>query len=108
MQSLKFFVVAIVGIYALSSSSVYAFLQSSDTNPVLSYTRSNTFDKYRVSNPKVIKDDSGYKLYYSGLGESNKIQIGLAVSSDGKTWIRNDSQPNFKCGEISLVVVKVI
>lgn len=64
---------------------VFANAQVDDyeNNPVLEPSLENTFDKYRVSNPVVLRDGSEYKMYYIGLGDSNHVEIGGASSQDG-------------------------
>lgn len=72
-----------------------------EENPVLEYDKSG-FDAYRVMDPKVIKVGDEYKMYYTGLGSSNKKQIGLATSNNGIDWVRFSNDPVFKCGENTL------
>ena len=45
-----------------------------------------------VRAPRVIRDHQGYKMYYTGQN-GNSYAIGLATSSDGKSWQRNSTTP---------------
>ena len=57
-------------------------------NPVLSPSDSS-WDAYAVSGATVIKDESGYKMYYSGWSDHYSEEawnIGLATSEDGIHW----------------------
>jgi predicted GH43/DUF377 family glycosyl hydrolase len=45
-----------------------------------------------VRAPRVIRDHQGYKMYYTGQN-GNSYGIGLATSSDGKTWQRASTTP---------------
>jgi predicted GH43/DUF377 family glycosyl hydrolase len=51
----------------------------------------NGFDN-AVRAPRVIRDSHGYKMYYTGQN-SNSYAIGLATSSDGKSWQRYSNTP---------------
>jgi len=47
-------------------------------------------DEYAISRPSVIKDQSGYKMWYSYRG--SHYSIGYAESFDGINWIRKDAE----------------
>ncbi len=49
------------------------------------------WDGSSVGNASVFKDETGYKMYYSG--KSYTSQIGVATSPDGITWTRYISNP---------------
>ena len=51
----------------------------------------NAFDN-SVRSPSVIRDNNGYKMYYTGQNQ-NSYAIGLATSADGKTWQRYSDTP---------------
>ena len=69
-------------------------------SPVFDYSGvSGTFDQMRVSGPEIIKVGSDYWMYYTGLGNGNPTQIGLATSSDGINWTRHPNNPVFSCAE---------
>ena len=59
-------------------------------NPVFAGTE-NAFDAGARS-PRVIHDSKGYKMYYTGQN-GDAYAIGLAVSSDGKSWQRYSNSP---------------
>ncbi|HMU43975.1 MAG TPA: hypothetical protein PKA80_11800 [Ignavibacteriaceae bacterium] len=61
-------------------------------NPILVKTGS-TYDKFGVGQTFVIKDESGYKMYFSGLSDYGKTYVFLATSSDGLTWTRYSNLP---------------
>lgn len=54
----------------------------------------STWDGNRVFRPSVIYDGSSFMMWYSG-GSGGVHNIGLATSSDGITWARYASDPNF-------------
>lgn len=70
-----------------------------EQNPILSYTGANTFDQHQVRTPKVLYVNGEYKMYYSGVATGNLMEIGLAVSGDGKNWQRYTTDPIFSCGD---------
>jgi predicted GH43/DUF377 family glycosyl hydrolase len=54
----------------------------------------NGFDN-SVRTPSVIRDSTGYKMYYTGQN-LNSYAIGLATSADGKSWQRFSNSPILK------------
>lgn len=54
----------------------------------------STWDGTRVFRPSVIYNGSMFMMWYSG-GSGGVHNIGLATSSDGKTWTRYAQDPNF-------------
>jgi predicted GH43/DUF377 family glycosyl hydrolase len=64
--------------------------------PVLAHGPEGSFDAYSVGMTSLIKDDQGYKMYYSAFSSSLRINnsVGLAVSQDGLTW-EKQAQPVF-------------
>lgn len=59
-----------------------------DLNPVLNLGPSGAWDSRQVTSPNVIKTETGYVMYYEGLGQ--KAMIGMATSSDGVNWVKYD------------------
>ena len=58
-----------------------------------------TFDENGLSCGSVIKDNQGYKLYYSGYNHSLLVyEIGLATSVDGTHWTKYVTNPIMKVG----------
>ncbi|MDP3921448.1 MAG: hypothetical protein Q8R76_11660 [Candidatus Omnitrophota bacterium] len=47
-------------------------------------------DEYAIARPCVLKDEDGYKMWYSYRGES--YRIGYAESEDGIKWTRKDDE----------------
>ena len=63
-----------------------------DEEPVLKPGAAGDWDEKQVLAPHVLKTDSGYIMYYSGVGASGTQQIGMATSKDGIHWTKyNDS-----------------
>jgi len=58
--------------------------------PVLSAGSPGSWDEAAVAAATVIKDESGYKMYYHGWSDySSNWHIGLATSSDGINWVKH-------------------
>ncbi|MBP7687344.1 MAG: hypothetical protein KA765_05535 [Thermoflexales bacterium] len=67
-------------------------LAKNASNPVLAVGPSGSWDQSLVYDPAVLKDDTLYKMWYSGSnGTSNRI--GYATSPDGLTWTKYGSNP---------------
>lgn len=68
-------------------------------NPVFRYSaQTSTFDQMRVYSHDIVNIGDEYKMFYTGVGNGNSTQIGLAVSNDGVNWVRSSSNPIFRCG----------
>ena len=61
-------------------------------NPVL-IGGQGAFDAGGVAHPSVIRDGSGYKMYYEAVSNAGVSQIGLATSSDGIHWTKYSGNP---------------
>jgi predicted GH43/DUF377 family glycosyl hydrolase len=61
---------------------------TTDPEPVLKPGAAGDWDEKQVLSPHVLKTDTGYIMYYSGVGASGTQQIGLATSSDGAHWTK--------------------
>jgi len=62
-----------------------------DEKPVLLPSpQAEDWDAKQVLSPHVLKTDTGYVMYYSGVGASGVQMIGMATSSDGVTWTKYD------------------
>lgn len=62
--------------------------------PVLSPSANDAWDSYAVAGATVINDENGYKMYYTGWSNSSsggEWPIGLAVSTDGISWEKNQT-----------------
>ena len=81
-----------------------------DEEPVLRPGANGDWDEKQVLAPHVLKTETGYTMYYSGVSASGIPQIGMATSSDGVNWTKyNDetttgkpyveSDPIFQPGE---------
>ena len=53
-----------------------------------------SWDSFLASNASVIKDGSGYKMYYMG-NDGMVWRMGLATSDDGITWTKYAANPLF-------------
>lgn len=96
------FLVAFVFLTVLLSQEVHAQEVFEDhlQNPVFSYSGvPGTFDQMRIFSHDIVSVDGEYWMYYSGVGNGNSVQIGLAKSEDGISWQRYSSDPVFKCGD---------
>jgi len=63
---------------------------TSPENPVLSPGPIGSWDETAVAGATVMKDENGYKLYYSGWSDPfSNWHIGLATSSDGINWLKH-------------------
>jgi len=81
-----------------------------DTEPILQPGAAGNWDDQQVLAPHVLKTDSGYIMYYSGVGASGIQMIGMATSKDEVHWTKYndpattdqrfaDSDPVFQPGE---------
>ena len=61
---------------------------TTDPEPILKPGAAGDWDEMQVLAPNVLKIDSGYTMYYSGVGASGTQQIGMATSSDGAHWTK--------------------
>ena len=67
-------------------------------DPVLEAGPEGSFDADGVSAPVVVRRaDGSYAMYYAGHGDG-LLQVGLATSSDGLTWVRSEA-PVLATGE---------
>ncbi len=79
---------------ALSKDGIY--WHAYNDQPVLRRGTDGTWDDEGVYEPSVVRDDGGYKLYYSGY-DGQTWRIGLATSTDGVTWTKHPA-PVLKLG----------
>lgn len=68
-------------------------------NPVLLVGPDGAWDDDSAWDPTVIKEDSLYKMWYTGDDGTNPSRIGLATSTDGITWTKSGSNPVLSPGE---------
>ncbi len=61
-------------------------------NPVMRIGSSGSFDAVGILDPFVIKDGTGYRLYYTGYNGS-VWQTGVATSPDGIKWTKYSGNP---------------
>ena len=59
-----------------------------DTEPILQPGVDGAWDSKQVLAPHVLKTESGYIMYYSGVGASGIQMIGMATSTNGVTWTK--------------------
>jgi predicted GH43/DUF377 family glycosyl hydrolase len=73
--------------YAVSNDGINWQLGSN--SPVLTHGGINSWDSYTVVTGPVLKDSTGYKMYYLGFQDENGYwHIGLATSPDGINWTK--------------------
>lgn len=53
--------------------------------------REGSWDAGQVTHPIVLKEDDGYRMYYTGFDADATPRIGLATSQDGMTWTKYDN-----------------
>lgn len=96
----QFFIIAVFLFLNANVSFAQIEFEDYSSNPVFSYTGvAGTFDQNRIFSQDVVQVDGEFWMYYSGVGNGNSVQIGLAKSPDGINWTRYSSQPIFRCGE---------
>jgi predicted GH43/DUF377 family glycosyl hydrolase len=66
-------------------------------NPVLSPGPAGSWDDQWIDSHCIIKLDTVYHLWYSGLG-GNQVRIGHATSADGVNWIKDANNPVLSSG----------
>ncbi len=70
------------------------WIKDSVKNPVLELGVPGAWDSYWISNPTVIKIDTLFHMWYTGIADPNMIaRIGHATSSDGIEWIKDPDNP---------------
>jgi len=85
--------------YAISTDGINWIKHS---NPVLDVGGLGEWDRGWLDTPEIVRDNTGYKLYYYGdtvqqFAAINSA-IGLASSSDGINWTKNPNNPVFTKG----------
>jgi len=63
---------------------------TAEAEPVLKPGKDGDWDDRQVLAPHVLKTETGYIMYYSGVGSSGIQQIGMATSRDGIQWTKYD------------------
>ncbi len=77
--------------YAESTDGVHWTKRYDGAGPggsVLPLGTQGEFDAQQVGYVWVLKDGDGYRMYYSANDALNYWRVGLAVSSDGRTWTK--------------------
>jgi beta-1,4-mannooligosaccharide phosphorylase/Secretion system C-terminal sorting domain len=67
-------------------------------NPLLRPGTAGSFDERGVRVMTVLRDSTGYKMYYMGLTNTDHHAIGLATSSNGTTWTKYPGNPVLDSG----------
>ncbi|MFM9911044.1 MAG: glycosylase, partial [Chitinophagaceae bacterium] len=77
-------------------------------NPLFSGTGTNTWDKEIRERGYILKEDSGYYLWYTGYTLIDSIKyLGYATSPDGLTWIKYPGNPIYKANWVEdMCVIK--
>lgn len=73
-----------------------SLLEKYSANPILTLGESGAWDDTYATWACIIRDDDNWKMYYSG--KKLKLQIGLATSSNGKTWTKCEKNPIITAG----------
>jgi len=60
---------------------------------VLGCGESGTWDDEYLRDPDVIKKDDTYYMFYSGYGDDERFQVGMASSPDGIVWTKSIDNP---------------
>jgi predicted GH43/DUF377 family glycosyl hydrolase len=87
---------------ALSPASTTAWLKYPG-NPVLGPGPAGSFDSKSVMSTAIVRYEGRYFLYYSGDGGSG-YQVGLATSSDGRSFSRFAGNPIIRAGANASVI----
>ncbi len=77
-------------------------------NPLFTGTGIGTWDKEIRERGYILKEDSGYYLWYTGYTLIDSIKyLGYATSSDGLTWIKYPGNPIYKANWVEdMCVIK--
>ena len=67
-------------------------------NPVLTTGPSGSWDSQRILFPSVIKNSTGYEMWYMGYDDNWNAAIGHATSPDGVTWTKDPANPVLEPG----------
>ena len=67
-----------------------------NSDPVLNYGSTGSWDANEMFKPCVLKTDYGYELWYSGWAPNLGQHIGYASSTDGITWKKHPYNPLFR------------
>jgi len=68
--------------------------EAAQGNPVFSGTDSSTWDSKIRERGYILKEDSVYKMWYTGYSDNDPVmKIGLALSNDGIGWNRHPDNP---------------
>lgn len=75
-------------------------------NPLFAGTGNNTWDKEIRERGYIIKEDSGYYLWYTGYTHIDSVKyLGYATSADGFTWTRYPGNPVYNSDWVEDVCV---
>lgn len=66
--------------------------------PVLEPGLPGAWDSMGVADPYVVRDGDGLSLYFLGQNEQSTQRIGIAQSSDGRTWAKHIANPILDAG----------
>ena len=62
-------------------------------NPVFTGTGSDTWDKEIRERGFILRDDSLYRMWYTGFRDETRMKLGYATSVDGIHWVRYPGNP---------------
>lgn len=72
--------------------------EKSESNPVLTTGTPGSWEEHAVGGPSVIFDGTLYHMWYFGVNNNLKAEIGYATSLDGVTWDKYEGNPVLKLG----------
>jgi predicted GH43/DUF377 family glycosyl hydrolase len=68
-------------------------------NPVLDLGADGTWDENEVTCPHVLKEDTTYRLWYTGKDDNGNYGLGYATSPDGVVWTKYEGNPVLTPGD---------
>ncbi|HEY3225513.1 MAG TPA: hypothetical protein VGK61_00795 [Planctomycetota bacterium] len=87
-----------VGRVGLATSNDGINFTKSPMNPVLNVGGPGAWDAGAIHSVHVISDGNGYRMWYAASDASGLVRFGSAASTNGTTWTRTFSNPEFDPG----------
>ena len=78
-----------------AAAPAQTFWKKSIAHPLITVGPAGAWDSELVESGSVIRDDTGYRLWYAGRGGVH-YSIGLATSPDGIAWTKHPNNPVFE------------
>ncbi|HSF81918.1 MAG TPA: hypothetical protein VLA49_11830 [Anaerolineales bacterium] len=80
-------------ILRISTIMMFALVNTGFSANVIKRPKADNWDGLFVHKPSVLRDKSGYKIWYDGADFAGDIQTGLANSKDGVNWKKAPQNP---------------